>query len=68
MIKIALERNETKNVEKNRNLFTVYIGINDMLLLFRIRKLENTGFSLDSNNVCSKLWKMDQFTQQRSLS
>jgi hypothetical protein len=68
MIKIALERNETKNVEKNRNLFTVYIGINYMLLLFRIRKLENTGFSLDSNNVCSKLWKMDQFTQQRSLS
>ena len=44
MIKIALETKETKNVEKNRNLFTVYIGINDMLLLFRIRKLENTGF------------------------
>jgi hypothetical protein len=55
--------NETKNVEKNRNLFNVYIRIIDMLLLFSIRKLENTGLSLDSNYVHSKLWKMDQFTQ-----
>ena len=34
MIKITCKTNETKNVEKNRNLFTVYIRDNSIYDVF----------------------------------